>query len=140
MIFIPILFVGLRDDPSKSHLPPSLKQHESVLLSRPFLKGRKSEPIGSGVLVLGVDWVTCCQVVVWIQTLDHFPGLMCPKIAAILIEIISKIPSDIGKRSEARDGVLQESLLVFAPCFRMGSAVVHIKNERDHHVAISCET
>ena len=47
VVLVSVLFVRLRNDPSRLHLDLALLQHQGVLPARPVLDGRESEPVGS---------------------------------------------------------------------------------------------
>ena len=65
---------------------------------------------------------------------------MCPLIIAIVIQIVAKVPGDVGESSKTVHSVVDETIFVVAGRRWMNFAVTHVENDRYDHVALSGET
>src|SRR5579872_6602899 len=79
------------------------------------------------------------KVLVGIEVLDQHACFMRPFLLAVCIQIVAKVPSDIGEGRKPADGITNEAMLILAPGDRMNLAVAHVEDQRDVHVAIAGE-
>src|SRR5580704_3533218 len=79
-------------------------------------------------------------MLVRIPFLDHLPGMVRPRDAPILIQIIAEIPGNVRERSETCDSVTQKSALVFASSFGVNPTVIHIQDQRNNYVPVTSES
>src|SRR5580704_3147154 len=79
------------------------------------------------------------QVLVRIPLLDQSSGVVRPCIVAILIQIVTEVPGDVGERGESRDGVADKAALVWTRGSGMGTAVVHVQDEGENHIPVAGE-
>src|SRR5262249_16638663 len=95
--------------------------------------------VGRPILVGVVHRMTGREMLVRIEPLDQFAGRARPSFVAILVEVVTKVPGDVGKGAEARDSVAEKLSFQGAARGGMNLGVVHVQDEREHHVAIARE-
>src|SRR5579871_1918678 len=77
------------------------------------------------------------QVLVGIKALDQHAGFVGPFLIAVCVQIVAKVPGDIGEGCKAVDGVTDVAMLILASGGGMNLAVAHVEDHRDVHVAIA---
>ena len=74
-----------------------------------------------------------------IPHLDHCASIVCPSIIAVPIQIVPKIPSDIRKSPKPRNRISNKPLFIFTTCVRVNATIVHVQNQRNDNVSVSCK-
>jgi hypothetical protein len=88
VVFIAVLFVGLRNDPASRGLLLALIQHVSVLGAVPILKRREGKPFRSAVLMHVVNGMTGGKMVIRVPSHQLRSHLVSPLIVAEAVEVV----------------------------------------------------
>src|ERR1700689_3803232 len=79
------------------------------------------------------------KMLVGIEVLDQHTCFMRPFLVSVCIQIVAKVPGDIGEGRKPVDGITNEAMLILASGDRMNLAVAHVEDHRDVHVATASE-
>ena len=140
VVLVAVLLIGLRNDAAGFLLQFARREHQVVLIARPFLIRSEAKPRGGAVLVV----VALCrmaglEVLPGIALLNIHARFVRPFLVAVDVEVVAEIPGNVGERAEAVDGVADEAAFVFASRFGMNPAVSHVKDEGNDHVPLAGE-
>src|SRR5207247_465305 len=100
----------------------------------PLLKAGHAEPQRRSILVSVICRMACGQVVVRICLVKHGASLVCPSIGTETVNVITEIPSDVGKRRNARHGVAEVAVFILTTRSRVNLRVVPSENHGDNHI------